>query len=94
MNNTLQTIGTEQLVLASGGDSGGFGDDLVNLGKATVNGVTNALNLLHDHPVEVGKFGTFKISGARLQKPFTDDPLSKVGKRTVTGTAHPAPKKK
>lgn len=97
MNNTaLQTIGSNELLQASGGDgeSGGFGQDMLNLGKATVNGATNALNFFHDHPVELGKFGTFKIAGERLQKPFTNDPLSKVGKRTVPGTPHPAPKRR
>ena len=61
--------------------TGGNWNDFVNVLKGGANGLTNAANFLHDHPVELGKFGTYGIGGQRMQKPFTNDPLSRVGVR-------------
>ena len=93
MNTTaFEAIDIEVLTRVDGGDGGGFGQDMQNLGKATVNGGVNVLNFLHDHPIELGKLGKFTIGGDRIDKPFKDDPLSQVGRRTVAGTPHPAPR--
>ena len=42
----LATIEIEVLTRVDGGDSGGFWQDMQNLGKATVNGGANTLNFL------------------------------------------------
>src|SRR4029078_5428367 len=86
----LDTIDIDILTDIEGGDSGGFWQDMQNVGKATVNGGGNALNFLNDHPVELGKCGTYTIGGSRIEKPFKNDPLSQAGHRTVSGTPHPA----
>ncbi len=76
--SNLETINHDILVDVSGGAS--FLDNAKNLGKAAVNGGVNTLNFLHDHPISAGKFGEFKVGGSRIDKPFKDNPLSKVGK--------------
>jgi hypothetical protein len=76
-HDELTTI--DQADLAS--INGGNWDDFLNVLKGGANGLTNAANFLHDHPVEAGKFGTFGIGGQRMQTPFTNDPLSRVGVR-------------
>jgi hypothetical protein len=76
----FETFTDDQLLHIDGGYSwGDLGNDAKNLGKAVANGGVNTLNLLHDHPIEAGKFGKFTIGGNRIEKPFHDDPLSKVG---------------
>jgi hypothetical protein len=86
----FDNIDIEMLTRVGGGDSGGFWQDMQNLGKAAVNGGVNTLNFVHDHPIELGKFGKFTIGGDRIEKPFKNDPRSQVGHRTVSGTPHPA----
>jgi hypothetical protein len=65
-------------------------DDVENLGKAAVNGAVNTLNFFHEHPITIGKAGTFSVGGSRVTKPFTNDPLSHLG--VVKGRAVPAKK--
>ena len=80
MKHEFETIDSSALAGINGGNwVSDLGNDAKNLGKAAVNGGANAINFLHDHPIDAGKFGTFSVGGGRVQKPFTDDPLSKVG---------------
>lgn len=90
LTTAFEIIDNEMLARVSGGDSGGFWEDVQNLGKATVNGGVNALNFLHDHPIELGKLGKISIGGDRIEKPYKNDPLSQVGRRVISGTPHAA----
>lgn len=72
----FETIHNDLLADVGGGN--GFWENAKNLGKAAVNGGVNTLNFFHDHPINAGKFGTFSVGGSRIDKPFKDDPLSKV----------------
>ena len=84
----LDTIATTDLDDATGGLHMPTVNDFKNVGKAAVNGGANTLNFFHDHPIELGKLGTFQVGGDRVTKPFTNDPLSHVGE--VPGHAVPA----
>jgi hypothetical protein len=84
----LEIIDTRLLSTVAGGFHMPSWSDWRNLGKAIANGGTNTLNFFHDHPIDLGKLGTFKVGGDRVTKPFTNDPLSHVGE--VPGHAVPA----
>jgi hypothetical protein len=86
----LSTIVDDDLLVSvSGGLHIPSWNDVLNVGKAAANGGANTLNFFHDHPIELGKLGEFKVGGDRVTKPFTNDPLSHVG--NVEGHPVPAP---
>lgn len=88
--NAFETVSTESLATVGGGVDSPW-TSLKNLGKAAVNGGVNVINFFHDHPVDLGKFGTFAVHGDRVAKPFTNDPLARAFERRIAGTPHAAP---
>ena len=87
--NTFETVGADSLATVNGGSW----TNLLNLGKAAVNGAVNVVNFFHDHPTQFGPWN-FSFGGDRLAKPFTDDPLSKAFVEKIPGKPHAAPARK
>jgi hypothetical protein len=87
--NAFETVSVDSLATAHGGS----GTNLLNFGKAAVNGGVNLINFFNDHPVQFGPWN-FSVGGGHVTKPFTDDPLSKAFVEKIPGKPHAAPLRK